>query len=498
MRHQRTEMKGSNPDGFFLKKLGEREQLKDILIAMSCLVVVNLTGILSPSLNVDDYSQFGGDVSAWAEGGRWLLGPLFEWITLSAHAPSLLSLLGSILLAATGFVIALALGARAGATRVLTAVAFGGHPYFIDLMNFNTAVLAYPLAFLMAATAVLISGMGRRSLAIPIGALLFCFSLAIYQASLGLFASLFVLLLGFKIALSSIKKETNIPVSIWPLTLIGFFGLLSYAALTRFVVSSSSKRLDLISTTEDISNKFFYLYYSLQNTLLTTEVLLPGVTKVILFCLFLLAGYSTLSYAGRIASSAFKSFVFFTAIIAALFLALLAGYTPTLPVHTGLPPRAMLGHAVFTAAFIYLIFSFGTRNARLAGFVLSSILLFQYAIISNELMYKQKLLESLDMSMAASLHERISGEPGYSPGKKYEIVYLGEHRGPWRPQASVLQSAFERDWSRRDILRLHGLDVVTASANGHAWAMEKKERLKIWPAQGSILVTEQLIVVRFE
>lgn len=481
-----------------MKKQGEREQLKDMLIAMSCVVVVNLTGIFSPSLNVDDYSQFGGDASAWAEGGRWLLGPLFEGVTLSSHAPSFLTLLGSLLLAATGFVIALALGARAGATRVLTAVAFGGHPYFIDLMNFNTAVLAYPLAFLMAATAVLISGVERRSVAIPFGALLLCFSLAIYQASLGLFASLFVLLLGFKLALSFIKKGNNIPVSIWPLSLIGCFGVLSYAALTHFIVSSPSKRLDLLASTEDLSSKFFYLYYSLQNTLLTSEVILPGVTKVILFGLFLLAGYSSLGYARRIASSPFKSLAFVAGIIATLFLALLAGYTPSLPVHTVLPPRAMLGHALFTAAFIFLIFSFGTRNARLVGFFLTGVLLFQYAIISNELMYKQKLLESLDMSMAASLRDRITSDPNYATGEKYEITYLGEHRGPWQSQASVLQSAFERDWSRRDILRLHGLDVVTASENGHAWAMKNKENLKIWPEQGSILVTEQLIVVRFE
>jgi hypothetical protein len=476
--------------------LPRNELIRDLSYIAACVILVNLTGIVEPSLNVDDYSQFGGAGSTWNAHGRWLLTPFFDAVTLGAFAPPLLTFLGSAFLAATGLAIAAILGAKPGIDRIIVGAIFGCHPYFIDLMNFNTAVLAYPFAFFLTALAIVASNMNPLRWFIPLGSLLLCLSLAIYQAALSIFATVFVFALGTSV-LGKLRCPSIAVRARWlPLAAIGILGVVVYFALTKILVESGSGRTALISNTEEIIAKIRYLYYSLQETILSSEPLMPTPTKIILGMLFFATIHAAWSNARKHDNSIVRATLFAIIMAGLLFLALLASYTPVLPLYTGLPPRAMVGHAVFTAIFAAALFALGRQYHRTIGISLACILIFQYAIIANELMYKQRLLQSLDMDMASALRDRIASEPGFNGETTYQLVSIGEHHGPWESQSSVLQSAFSRDWSQRGILKLYGVHATAPSQETKSWALQQSSEMGIWPSHDAIRIDDDRIVIR--
>jgi hypothetical protein len=477
-------------------RLPWNELIRDLGYIAACVILVNLAGITEPSLNVDDYSQFGGAGPAWDAHGRWLLTPFFDAITLGAFAPPLLTLLGSVFLAATGLAIAVILGADPGIDRIIIGAMFGSHPYFIDMMNFNTAALAYPFAFFITALAILASNMRPLGWFIPLGSLLLCFSLAIYQATLSVFATLFVFVLGTS-ALGQLRFPTIDVRAKWlPLAAIGVLGVIIYFSLTKILVGSGSGRTELISNTEDILAKIRYLYYSLQETILSPELLIPASTKIILGLIFLATIHAAWSNARKQDNSIVRATLYSAIMSGLLFSVLLASYTPVLPLNAGLPPRAMVGHAVFTAIFAAVLFALGRQYHRAIGISLACILIFQYAIIANELMYKQRLLQSIDMTMASALRDRIASEPDFNGEANYQIVCIGEHDGPWESQSSVLQSAFSRDWSQRGILKLYGIKATAPSQETRSWALQQSSEMGIWPSHDAIRIDDDRIVIR--
>jgi hypothetical protein len=124
--------------------------------------------------------------------GRFGHAWLFFYGQQGYFLPFLDMTIGILLMAAYGVLVARFLGARKAMDIGLVAAIVSVFPYMANIFQYNSAMVAYPAAHLLAASAVVLST--RRSVAaVAIAALLYVTAFSIYQAVLAHAATLFIL-----------------------------------------------------------------------------------------------------------------------------------------------------------------------------------------------------------------------------------------------------------------------------------------------------------------
>jgi hypothetical protein len=124
--------------------------------------------------------------------GRFGHAWLFYYGQQGYFLPFLDMTIGIIVMALYGVLVARFLGARKAMDIAVVATVVSVFPYMAHIYQYNSTMIAYPLAHLLAASAVVLSTQ-RRAVSVMLAACLYVVAFSIYQAVLAHAATLFVL-----------------------------------------------------------------------------------------------------------------------------------------------------------------------------------------------------------------------------------------------------------------------------------------------------------------
>jgi hypothetical protein len=131
--------------------------------------------------------------------GRFLHAGFFYYVLQGQFAPFLHMAVGLALMALYGLLVAHYWGARRTLDLALVASILCVFPYMANVYQYNSVMIAYPLAHLLAAGAVVLASRAR-ALSTAVAALLFFAAFSIYQAVLANAATIFLVWLLARIA----------------------------------------------------------------------------------------------------------------------------------------------------------------------------------------------------------------------------------------------------------------------------------------------------------
>jgi len=139
--------------------------------------------------------------------GRFVHSWIFFYALQGHFAPFLHMALGMLLMCAYGLLVANFWGARRTLDIALVATILCVFPYMAHVYQYNSVMVAYPLAHLLAAAAVVVAARAR-AITLALAALLFFVAFSIYQAVL---ANAVTILLAWLLTQTLFAPELNRP-----------------------------------------------------------------------------------------------------------------------------------------------------------------------------------------------------------------------------------------------------------------------------------------------
>ncbi len=138
--------------------------------------------------------------------GRFATAWLFFYGLQAQFAPFLHMALGMLVMCAYGVLVAHFWGARRTLDIALVATILCVFPYMAQVYQYNSAMVAYPLAHLLVAAAAVLSARAR-ALSTVLAALLFFLAFSLYQAVLANAATLFLVWLLTRVAFADLDRD---------------------------------------------------------------------------------------------------------------------------------------------------------------------------------------------------------------------------------------------------------------------------------------------------
>ncbi len=458
-------------------------------------------------MNVDDYGQFSQTSVSWHSLGRWLQTWIYQFVLGGRFAPTLALFCGLVF---HTLLITLSLryvGLSRTAPAVMGALLMALLPYHLDMYNFGTAVLTYPLANLLAVVALLIadrragllpSAFKRRRVAYPVAASLLLMGLAIYQPSVSVYTCTLMVglvFLGLKHKQASLAYCFRRALAHAGVLLLAGFGYLAlFVIQSQFLDTAMDTRSQQPETVGGVVVKLFSPLALALRSLLADEVLFPRPAKFLLLAGLVLSLVAFSALRQRLHMPLSRT-------LSVLLLWLAALVSPFLMAvsHSGdLPPRAITAYALVGAALIGAPLMIGSRAIRVLAYGAGALVVWIFALTGSSLVFLQQLTYQQDQAMAIQIVGRVDGLPGYDPQVHQRVSVVGvveSHYG--QRQNSVLRSAFHAPWSQVEVLKFvaperrfyRDLAFVPVAA-------EVLRDQPPWPAPGAVQLLEGRLVIK--
>jgi hypothetical protein len=170
----------------------DRAQLHGFAAAVCVAVLAFGFEMTNLTLHHDDVTHFFAGPLVGYYLGRFGHAWLNYYVQGGYLMPFLQMALGIVLMAAYGVLVARFWGARRTLEIAVVAAIVGVFPYMAQVYQYNTVMVPYPLAHLLAAAAVVLATRARP-VPVAVGAVLFVAAFSIYQAVLANAATIFVI-----------------------------------------------------------------------------------------------------------------------------------------------------------------------------------------------------------------------------------------------------------------------------------------------------------------
>jgi hypothetical protein len=144
--------------------------------------------------------------------GRFVHSWLFFFGLQGQFAPFLHMTVGLLLMCAYGVIVARFWGAERALDIALAAALLCVFPYMAHVYQYNSVMVAYPLAHLLVASAVVLAVRGR-AIAVAVAAVLFFLAFSIYQAVLANAATIFLVWLLMRVLFSAEPPAATLAAS---------------------------------------------------------------------------------------------------------------------------------------------------------------------------------------------------------------------------------------------------------------------------------------------
>lgn len=426
--------------------------------------------------------------------GRWGHALLRHYILPEPYAPFFTTIFSLIVLSlsAAASAIYLKLNKIESATFVIMLASL---PQFAYQLEFSNQADTVSLSFLFSVLALLTLEKFSIQRAFIFIALTIA-SLAVYQ-SVFLYAAT---LLCIKLTLDAIKNETTYADVF---KRIGFFCLLIIFSL--FINAFLSKWIAAFFHVS-ISN---YLSSMIGWGKKDAYDVIKGVLFFIRDYLRFKAAYGinafpfTLAFLAVIIFNCIKRKINISLVILLSFATLLSGFLLNFAIGSGMPPRAMTQiPLVFAGLFLAALML--TKN-KVIGLIIPIVFLCVGAAASNKLFYSDYMARQADESFSNQLIAAIYDKYPEFDAEKNPVYFYGSYTpaNPWKiPTADIFGSSFF-DWdggnNRRMYMYLSTANLIKFSEPNNAQieqSIEVARKMKHWPNRDSILMFDNVIIVK--
>ena len=489
---------GSQDIPIFLK-LWFLRRYREVSIVLGLNILALGICVFNMTYGTDDYIHLlkGCDMVSW---GRWASHIIYNYLCMQSYLPVLSQLAGITAMVLTGFELTRLWRIRNFINRVLIIAFFSLYPYVIEMYNFRTITAVYPWAYYLALLAL----NQRKGW---IGSLLFCISLGIYQAVLGVAACAWLMALLFQLhangyQLNKMLLRRHFKGWGWIiLGLIGYFLILKMTLVQGDVNSRVSTELVGIVPMVNYMQYASILFIRLS---FFPEYVIPLAPKIGVFlCIVLGTGIILVKSKLR----------WWTILIITIL-------PPSAIVHVlpfaqpYLPWRISFGLIVLITGFLAMILQH--KKLHKTGLALGLFLVVSFIIVDNARMFEQYIRNQRDMAMANRIACRIESLQGYTPGMKFVIVGdISPTQGSWwngkctiqaikelyhdySRERYTLEGSFEKPWSKYAIfINYLQLPLTLGSAEAEKTARQfiQVHGCRPWPHPSSVFIVDNTAVL---
>jgi hypothetical protein len=477
---------------WFLRRYREVSIVLGLSILALGIYVFNMT------YSTDDYIFLFKDCNMIASG-RWAYHFIYNYVCMQNFLPVLSPLAGITAMALAGFELTRLWRIRSFTNRVLVIAVFSLHPYVLEMYNFRIVTVAFPLAYYLALLAL----NQRKGW---IGAILFCISLGIYQATLGVAACAWLMALLFRTHANGYRLNKTLlrrHFEGWGWILLGIAGYFLIMKMTLMHGPVNSRIAAGFWGTDPLRNFLKYTFILFIRLSFIPEYVIPLVPKIGVFlCVVFGAGIILV-----------KSKLRWWAVLILIILPF-AAIAHTLPLaYPYLPWRISFGLIVLVTGFLTMILQHHKMHKM--GLILGVFLIMSFVVVDNARMFEQYICNQRDIAMATQIACRIESLPEYTPGMK--LVIVGD-TGPalltWDRKFTIgavkdftrlyirhrfgLEGCFETPWSKYAIFLNYLQLPLTAggpTAEKAARQFIEAHGYQSWPHPSSVFIVSDTVIL---
>lgn len=478
------------------------------MFALALSVIAYGLALSSAIISIDEEIHLGlkGATLAWVAQDRWAMY-LLNWLLLpNPVLPYLPLLVGLVANSAAATVLASlwCRGERAGYREYLASAFVVLTPVSLFVHQFDTSQYGFFIGVLISAVSVKLYVRGDKRSRF-LGLLCLCFAISVYQAvALVALAAYLVWYLGNEIIGEGSKGRVIklvIDGVLFGLWMLGAMLLHKGTALLARRLFTDGEGYSLVDgfysgalpnhgSAWQTSMEKFYL----------GDMWAMGWQTSALMAIALFASCSAILASRRHKdSSAILGFATLIAILVSPFMLIIV---------TGFvwPTRTMLGLPIAIAGVVWIGLASPLRVLRYAVVLAALVCSWHYVESVNRLIYADKLSWEHDRELAVELKNRINLARG-SEDTHFRVMMVGLYTPPPIPAMLHVETigASIFGWGQGGSGRLgHMLNIVgmtgvsaTGLKDDFHQGIQMGESMPVWPAPGSVVIDDDLIVVKF-
>ena len=488
---------GNHDIPIFLK-LWFLRRYREVSIVLGLSILALGIYVFDMTYSTDDYIFLFKDCNMIASG-RWAYHFIYNYLCMQNYLPVLSPLAGITAMALAGFELTRLWRIRNFTNRVLVIAVFSLHPYVLEMYNFRIVTIAFPWAYYLALLAL----NQRKGW---VGATLFCISLGIYQATLGVAACAWLMALLFRLHANGYQLNKLLlrrHFKRWGWMLLGIAGYFLIMKLTLMPGSVNSRIAAGFFGADLLRNFLKYTFILFVRLSFIPEYVIPLAPKI---GVFLCAVFGT----GIVL---IKSKLQWWAVLILVILPF-AAIVHMLPMaDPSVPWRISFGLIVLITGFLAMILQH--KELHKAGLALGLFLISSFVIVDNARMFEQYIRNQRDIATANRIVCRIQSLQGYSPGMK--LVIVGDTASAmltWDGKFTVqtiknftqyysrhqfgLEGCFESTWSKYAVLcNFLQLPLIPTGPDSEKVARQfiQTRGSKPWPHPSSVFIVDDTVVL---
>lgn len=463
--------------------------------------------IFNVSLSIDEeaHSISAGPLREWIKQDRWGMYVLNALLLPLPVLPYISGILGVLAVAgAASFAIPLWGDGRTGPGR-LSAALMAATPVLAFVYHFNTSQYGFFIGLWAAVMAVSMFITGGR-FRVCVSCLLLMFAVSVYQAVAMAACCVY---LFWIINRRVLAREATSPERSLARECLIFFAWFAAALVMHKATSVMARTLSVPQGGYQLvdgvySGSWIRSYRPTAVLGQIGDMLLGGAWymgwqsgTMIVVCTAVIVGRVLRSPAG------FGTRMVGLAAVAA---ALLSPFVLVILTGSAWPARTLLGVPVLVAGLAFTASGVGRSSVRLGVWAICVICLMSYIVSNNRLMYADQLRWWSDHNLAVRLQTSLA-DAGQVPSRRTRVAVLGAEVLPATnarlKEETIGGSIFEWEsgnpWRVVMLLQVLGAEglVGTTAAEDYRRAIEIGRSMPDWPAPGSVVVVDDLAVIRF-
>jgi hypothetical protein len=460
-------------------------------------------------LSIDEeLAAYRTDPAVWVHQGRWA-SYLFELFILPRPTLPVVppAIFGVTIAASYMFILQLVSGRRRLRTAdYLLFVIFCGYPTWFFLVEFYSNIAAVGLGVLACTISTWLTLSEKRH-SFPGGALVGAAVLGAF--AIGIYQSLLFLLIAQGCGVVLLCDFTRIAPMRWrelaKVALVAAGSILLYFCadvVFRLLFPGKDAYVDSLLNPQMLLSSPGVVIRNTLNAVsgaygLTTQVFREPMWGA---ALVLMCGVA--AAIGRWRSENRRALILW---VGCALIVLLAPFSLHLLSGGNFPTRSLVAVSFAVWLFGYLAVYSPQRTLAIAGTASVALTSFQLIVVGNRYQASSYFLARHDLALAAALEDRISASPGFDPAKVYALVVFGGlpfSNGYPPPRSSTIGGSFFA-WDGGSparivpYMRLFGwnnLSVPTVAQQDRVF--EKLSAFPVWPAEGSVQLDGDVILVR--
>lgn len=477
-----------------------------------CLVLAYAAEIGTYTFSADHFFEFAlrPYPFTWFTDGRYL-GPLIGAASSGYYLPSLVLMVGIVILAGVGVVITELWGLTESWYRAIAVTLLAVFPFFFESFSYGALRHTVPLAIALAVTGIVTGDFLRGILPSLRGVLFLLSALALYQSAT-YFAAVVLLMWSCIAVLQGQSWQQCFKRMLLPKALLIIIAMAIYGVLVQVMNGISPFRAERLAEFARIPATSDELFATISVHLLAAASFFVEATFLfpLLAKLIAVAGLTLIAFnlASRVAKKRMPlgNALFVAAL---LMVAPLAAHGANLVMGSpwgALFYRILVGYsAVYMGIFAIAVESSTPLLRKAAGWVfgLAAVIFIYQANIWHQYLYLRNLA---DIDIARSISGRLKANPAYRPwlplaiiGTRQPTDYLVYREGVFDTKAghiglSITNSVYANDWSKDRVLFFF-LDFINPSKEQMQSALDNSTNAPSWPAFGSTFIRDGVMVV---